>query len=109
MNDAASARSKSWRWGVCLLLLLATSINYMDRVTLANTAVRIKGEFGLSGEQYGTIEEGFSYAFAAGSLLFGFLADRVNVRFLYPAVLILWSIMGAASGLVQDFAGMRLC
>jgi ACS family hexuronate transporter-like MFS transporter len=110
MTDAAPAsRSKSWRWGVCILLLLATTINYMDRVTLANTAKRVKAEFGLSNEQYGSIEEGFSYAFAGGSLLFGFLADRINIRFLYPAVLILWSIMGFAGGLVKSFEGMWWC
>jgi ACS family hexuronate transporter-like MFS transporter len=110
MNDApASSRSKSWRWGVCILLLLATTINYMDRVTLANTAKRVKTEFNLSNEQYGSIEEGFSYAFAAGSLLFGILADRINIRFLYPAVLILWSGMGFASGLVKSFEGMWWC
>ena len=110
MNDAAVAsRSKSWRWGVCILLLFATTINYMDRVTLANTAKRVKAEFSLSNEQYGSIEEGFSYAFAGGSLLFGLLADRVNIRFLYPAVLILWSLMGFVSGLVHTFEGMWAC
>jgi MFS transporter, ACS family, hexuronate transporter len=108
-DEAASSRSRSWRWGVCILLLFATTINYMDRVTLANTAKRVKTEFNLTNEQYGKIEEGFSYAFAGGSLLFGFLADRLNIRFLYPAVLILWSIMGFASGLVKDFEGMWWC
>jgi len=109
MTDTPSTRSKAWRWGICLLLLLATTINYMDRVTLANAARRIKADFSLNNEQYGRIEEGFSYAFAAGSLLFGFLADRVNIRFLYPAVLLLWSTMGFASGLVKDAEGLWWC
>ena len=109
MTDPAAVRSKRWRWGVCLLLLLATTINYMDRVTLSNTARRVKEEFQLNSRQYGQIEEGFSYAFAGGSLLFGILADKVNVRFLYPAVLVLWSIMGFAGGLVKSFEGMLLC
>jgi hypothetical protein len=30
------------------MLLLASAINYMDRQTLANAAVRISREFGLS-------------------------------------------------------------
>src|SRR5215210_1274040 len=103
------SRSKRWRWGVCILLLFATTINYMDRMTLSNTAVRVKGEFVLNNQQYGRIEQGFSWAFAGGSLLFGMLADRINVRFLYPAVLILWSIMGFATGLVRDYEGLLLC
>src|SRR5262249_49075850 len=110
MTDAAaSSRSKSWRWGVCLLLLWATTINYMDRMTLANTALRVRVEFDLNNQQYGSIEKGFSWAFAGGSLLFGLLADRVNVRFLYPAVLLFWSAMGFATGLVRSFEGLLLC
>jgi ACS family hexuronate transporter-like MFS transporter len=109
MNDPVRARSRSWRWGVCILLLLATTINYMDRVTLANTARRVKTEFALSSEQYGAVEQGFSYAFAVGSLLFGILADKVSIRLLYPAVLLLWSAMGFAGGLVRSYEGMLLC
>ncbi|MBI3855815.1 MAG: MFS transporter [Planctomycetes bacterium] len=106
---AAPSRSKSWRWGVCLLLLLATTINYMDRMTLANTALRVKAEFTLNNQQYGNIEKGFSWAFAAGSLAFGILADRVNIRFLYPVVLLLWSLMGVASGVVRNYEGLLIC
>jgi ACS family hexuronate transporter-like MFS transporter len=110
MTESSSAsRSRSWRWGVCILLLLATTINYMDRMTLANTALRVKAEFSLSNQQYGTIEKGFSWAFAGGSLLFGILADRINVRFLYPAALLLWSAMGFASGLVRSYEGLLVC
>ena len=71
MSEEPATRSKAWRWGVCLLLLAATTINYMDRVTLSNTAKRVKTEFALSSEQYGAIEERFSYAFAVGSVVFG--------------------------------------
>ena len=80
-------RSHTWKWYVCGLLLLATTINYMDRVTLANASVRVTKEFGLSEEQYGNLELIFGWAFAAGSLVFGLLADRVRVYWLYPVVL----------------------
>jgi len=109
MNDLASTRSRSWRWGVCVLLLLATTINYMDRLTLSTAASRIMGELRLSNEQYGNLEFYFGLAFAAGSLLFGFLADRVNVRFLYPIILLLWSTMGIATGFVKSYNGLLLC
>ena len=109
MSADTPLRSRSWRWGICILLLAATMINYMDRMTLANTAVRVKAEFVLNNEQYGRIEKGFSWAFAGGSLLFGLLADKVNVRFLYPGVLLLWSAMGFATGLVRNYEGLLLC
>jgi ACS family hexuronate transporter-like MFS transporter len=62
------------------LLLFASAINYIDRQTLANASVRITEEFGMSQEKYGNLEAGFGWAFAAGSLFFGFLADRVSLR-----------------------------
>ena len=97
------------KWWVCGLLLLATTINYMDRTTLANAATRVSKEFSLSQEQYGDLEVGFGWAFAAGSLLFGLLADKVNVRWLYPAVLLGWSAAGVLSGLVESYNGLLVC
>ncbi len=102
-------RSSSWKWYVCGLLLLATTINYMDRVTLANASVRVTTEFGLSEEQYGNLELAFGWAFAAGSLLFGFLADRVRIYWLYPAVLAGWSVMGMISGWTGSYAELLVC
>ena len=95
--EQRSNRSASWKWTVCGLLLLASAINYMDRQTLANAAVRITKEFRLSQEQYGNIEAVFAYAFAAGSIVFGWLADRFSVRWLYAVVLTMWSLAGLAT------------
>jgi ACS family hexuronate transporter-like MFS transporter len=105
----ASVRSSSWKWWVCGLLLLASTINYMDRQTLANAATRITREFRLSQEQYGNLEFVFGWAFAVGSLLFGIAADRVSVRWLYPVVLLLWSAVGFATGLATTYTGLLVC
>ncbi|MFZ4732008.1 MAG: MFS transporter [Pirellulales bacterium] len=91
------------------LLLLASAINYMDRQTLANVAVRLTREFDLTNEQYGRLEEWFGYAFAAGSLVFGVLADRVSVRWLYPAALLAWSAVGFATGIAADYDQLLVC
>ncbi len=91
------------------MLLFASAINYMDRQTLANAAVRISREFDLSQEQYGDLELGFGWAFAVGSLFFGFVADRTSVRRLYAAVLLLWSAVGVASGFVANYHQLFIC
>lgn len=101
--------SPLWIWWVCGLLLLASTINYMDRQTLANTSVQITREFELTEEQYGTLETAFGLAFAVGASVFGFISDRTNVRWLYPVVLLLWSAMGFATGLVETYAGLLWC
>ena len=104
-----SNRPHFWKWYVCGLLLLATTINYMDRVTLANASVRVTKEFGLSEEQYGNLELYFGWAFAVGSLVFGLLADRVRVYWLYPVVLAGWSIMGMVSGWTSSYSELLIC
>ncbi len=103
------SRSIAWRYYVCGLLLLATTINYLDRQTLAVTSVRVTEELGLNNEQYGRLELFFGCAFAAGATFFGWVADRTSVRWLYPAVLVLWSLMGFCTGLVETYAGLLFC
>src|SRR6188474_1030314 len=109
MTAAPASRAGAWKWWVCGLLLLATTINYMDRQTLANAAVRIVNELTLSKEQYGDLELAFGWAFAAGSLLFGFIADRVSVRWLYPAVLFAWSLMGFLTAWTTNYNQLLVC
>ena len=94
---------------VCGLLLLASAINYMDRQTLANASVRITREFHLNQAQYGQIEAVFGYSFAAGSLVFGWLADRVSIRWLYALVLAAWSAVGFTTSFAPDYHGLLAC
>lgn len=107
INRLNSLASRGW-W-ISGLLLLATMVNYMDRQTLANLAVRITDELRLSQEQYGNIEFAFGWGFAIGSLAFGILADRISVRLLYPAVLLAWSAVGLITGLSEGYSALLLC
>lgn len=102
-------RPPGWKWVVCVLLLLASTINYMDRQTLANVSVRITEQFRLSEEQYGELELFFGWAFAVGSLAWGWLADRYPVRTLYPFVLGLWSLMGFLTAYAQGPGDLLAC
>lgn len=102
-------RSPQWQWWVACLLLLATMLNYMDRQTLANLSVRITRELSLTEERYGDLEMAFGWAFAVGSLCFGILADKLPVRWLYPAVVIGWSAVGILSGFAGGFESMLAC
>lgn len=102
-------RSATWRWGVCGLLLLATMLNYMDRQTLSQSATDISRDLVLSNEDYGRLEQGFGFAFAAGGVVLGFIADKVSLRWLYPAVLLAWSAAGFATGSVRTFESLMAC
>jgi ACS family hexuronate transporter-like MFS transporter len=109
MSALSPPRPASWKWWICALLLLASTLNYMDRQTLANAAVRITTQFQLNREQYGNLELAFGWAFAVGSLVFGFAADRLPVRWIYPTVLLLWSVTGFATGFVRNYDSLLTC
>ena len=109
MVQSHTQRTASWKWWITGLLLLATTINYMDRVTLTTASVRLTSEMKLSEAQYGHLELAFGWAFAVGSLVFGFLADRMRVYLLYPAILAGWSIMGLLTGWVESFSSLIVC
>lgn len=82
---------------------------YMDRQTLPNVATRVTTEFKLKQEQYGDVEMYFGYAFAVGAFLWGCVADKWSVRWLYPVLVLGWSAMGFFTGLVKDYEGLLIC
>jgi ACS family hexuronate transporter-like MFS transporter len=99
----------TWKWWVCGLLLLATMLNYMDRLTLNLTGKQIMAEFGLNKRDYGQLESAFAFAFALGAIVFGWLADRWPVRWLYPAAVLAWSAAGFGTGLATTFVHLLIC
>jgi ACS family hexuronate transporter-like MFS transporter len=102
-------RGPVWKWSVCGLLLLATMVNYMDRLTLNQMATPIKQHFHLGDREYGQLEAAFGVAFALGAILAGWMVDRWNVRWVYPAAVVVWSMAGFVTGLTQTFASLLAC
>ncbi len=102
-------RTQAWTWWVCGLLLLATMVNYMDRLTLNLQSKTLMTHFGFEEDGYGLLEGAFGSAFAIGAIVMGWLADRMNVRLLYPLAVLLWSLAGLATGLVGTFALLLIC
>ena len=110
MSSADPSKPPAYlKWWVCVLLLLASALNYMDRQTLSQTGVRIKSHFELSNEKFGGLEGAFNAAFAIGALGIGWLADRGNIRIIYPTIVFLWSLAGFATGFAQTFEMLLLC
>lgn len=112
MNDPSPAqppRPNPWRWWVCVLLLLASTLNYMDRLALNQTAARIKTAFGIDNTRYGVLESVFTVGFAIGTLTAGWLVDRVSVRWVYPAAVLGWSAFGFLTGFAAGYWVLFAC
>jgi MFS transporter, ACS family, hexuronate transporter len=97
------------RWTVCGLLLAATTLNYMDRVALNQLVNPILREFQLTSYDYAILESRFDIAFAIGTLITGWLVDRINVRFVYPVMVLGWSLAGFCTGYADTFQMLLLC
>src|SRR4051812_31132763 len=107
MSSVELSRSRHWRWLVCGLLLLATMINYMDRLTLNQLKVYIEKDLNLVQDvDYGDIEACFGLAFAFGAIAFGFIVDRWNVYWVYPLALIGWSAAGFLTAFASELAAV---
>ena len=65
-------------WGICVLMLLATMLNYMDRQALAQQATEISRDLRLTNQDYGRLEFGFGMAFAVGGMMTGFAGRPVQ-------------------------------
>src|SRR5207245_2473315 len=103
------ARHNIWKWWVCGLLLLATMINYMDRLTLNLLGVRIMNDLGFDELGYGRIESGFAVAFALGAIAMGFAVDRWGAFWVYPVAVLAWSAAGFCTGFAYDFWTLLAC
>jgi ACS family hexuronate transporter-like MFS transporter len=94
---------------VCLLLFSATTLNYMDRVALNQMAKRIQDALQLDNIDYSRLESGFSFTFALGAILFGVIVDKVSVRWVYPIVVLGWSVAGFLTGYATGYAWLLTC
>jgi ACS family hexuronate transporter-like MFS transporter len=81
----------------------------MDRMALNQTAGRIKDAFQLSNAWYGGLESVFTLGFALGTLVTGWLVDRMSVRWVYPAAVIGWSAFGFLTGFAPTYWALFAC
>jgi MFS transporter, ACS family, hexuronate transporter len=101
----------NFRWVICSLLFLATTINYLDRQILSLVKEQLDAQLGWSSTQFGLVNSAFQGAYAVSVLGFGWLIDRYGVKFGYALSICLWSLMAmahAAVGSVSAFLVARV-
>ncbi|MGD0101179.1 MAG: MFS transporter [Acidobacteriota bacterium] len=80
------------RWLILSLLLVATTINYLDRAILAVLLPEIRKQIHIDSIAYGNITFWFQIAYAVGSLIAGKLLDKYGTRIGYGMAAALWSV-----------------
>jgi ACS family hexuronate transporter-like MFS transporter len=101
-------RRLGYRWTICALLFVATTINYIDRQVLGILAPTLSRELGWSETQYGDIVSWFSLAYALGFLGMGRLLDRIGVRVGFAVAVIAWSAAAIGHAVARTAAGFSV-
>ena len=98
------------RWVIVGLLFFATTINYLDRAILGVILPEIRDQFHFGLQAYGVIQMWFQLAYAGGSLVGGYLLDRLGTRVGYGIAAALWSVaatLNAFAGSAFQFGAYR--
>jgi ACS family D-galactonate transporter-like MFS transporter len=96
-----SGRASSGRWTIVWLLFAASLINYLDRSSISLALPLISKDLGLGPESKGVLLSAFFWSYALMQIPVGWATDRVNLRWLYFAAFVLWSLGQGLTG----FAG----
>ncbi len=101
MSPSLVLSSSSFKWQLAALLFTAGAINYADRTAISSVLPLLKSDLGMSDTSLGALGSVFLWAYATGSPVAGFLADRFLRWKLVLVSLAGWSIVTLLTGLVQ--------
>ena len=111
-----------FRWRICAVLFLATTINYIDRnvfsFTMLDDTFRhqmlnlpldqalTEADMAVFREKMSFLDSIFKYCYAFGFLLAGYLIDRIGIRRGYAVGIGGWSLAAVLHGFVHSVPGM---
>ena len=118
MNKKTDSLASNWRWWICSLLFVATTVNYLDRQVLSLTYEEfIKPMFHWTDADYGKITGYFSIFYAISCLFAGKFIDWMGAKKGFIIAISIWSIgacMHGACGVatmfiegLEDMAALR--
>ena len=79
-------------WLIVALLFLFMVINFADKAVIGIAAVPIMQELGLSPSEFGLIGSSFFLLFSASAVVTGFVANRVQTRWLLLVMGVIWAL-----------------
>ena len=103
MSVRAESTAKSYRWYVLVLLMLAYTMNFLDRQIMGILLEPIRHEFHLADWQLGIIVGvGFALIYCTLSLFVATVTENANRARVVAIALGFWSIMTACCGLAWN-------
>jgi ACS family hexuronate transporter-like MFS transporter len=103
-----SMKKTNYRWAIVAMLFFATTVNYFDRFLMGILAPLLETEIGWTEQEYGYIIAAFQFAYAIGTLLMGYLIDKVGTRVGFSIAVTLWSIASIFHAAARSWVGFAL-
>lgn len=98
-------KTGNYRWTICTLLFIATTINYVDRQILSLVKPILDEELGWSNEQFGIVNAVFQGAYGFGLLFFGWFVDKYGSKIGYAVSIVAWSLAAMGHAAVSTVTG----
>jgi ACS family hexuronate transporter-like MFS transporter len=95
----------NYRWTICSLIFLATTINYLDRSVISLLKPDLETKFHWTESDYSDIVIAFQLCYAIGLLLAGRFIDKVGTKIGYTISILGWSIAAAGHAFVKSTFG----
>ena len=108
LNPAAVAPATRVRWKIFLLMLMLTSINYIDRASLSVAMPLIGKEFGLDPAMQGLILSSFFWTYAFMQVPGGMLADRYKPRIVIALSTVGWGFFQTIAAIATNWPMLLL-
>lgn len=121
-SGSGAPRVGRYRWLICAILFVATTVNYIDRNVLSFTMLddhfrcMIAGvpdgtvlsaeQTALFKERMGYVDAAFKFAYAVGFVIAGWMIDKLGTRRGFSISITVWSIAGILHGFVNSVLGM---
>lgn len=106
----ALAKRTNIRFQMLWLIVIAVTINYLDRAIVGIAAPGIRHDFGLNAAELGLVFSAFGWTYLLFQLPGGIALDRFGNRIVYALALAGWSVFTFLQGIVTGigaFVGMR--
>jgi len=94
-----------YRWTICALLFIATTINYLDRQVLSILKDRLEVEFNWTDTDYANIVTVFQATYALSMLFAGRFVDWLGTKLGFAWALVVWSVGAILHAIAKGTGG----
>lgn len=101
-------KKTNFRWAIVALLFFATTVNYFDRFLMGILAPLLETEIGWTELEYGYIISSFQLAYAVGTLMAGYVIDRLGTRWGFALAVGLWSVASMLHAAARSWVSFAL-